>query len=194
MIESEQKEKTKKLLQYFNKRIKTEPNDVALYVFRSTCYEELENYELALADALTIINLDQSYWKGHHQALNIRIKMGTAAEEKIPECFTTKESFKDLMEKRDLMKMTRLQRISFENEASLQVASPTTVTEKTSSNSGRYGKKEENYRPAPNSTPKFETDSHQSIARSRNVQSTSKPPATSWSNKNKKGSSNKWCQ
>lgn len=142
MGDSERREKTTKLLEYFNDRIEIEPNEVALYVFRSACHEELGNYKMALDDALMIIDLDQSYWKGHHQALNIQIKLGIAGEEEIPEHFATKKSFMDLIEKRDQMKMitpdrTTLQALSIENKASLQLASPAKATEKTSSNNAK---------------------------------------------------------
>lgn len=176
MDEPEQREKTTKLLEYFNERIKIEPFDVALHVYRSACYEELGNYKEALDDAMMIIDLDPSYWKGYHQALNIQIKLGIAGEDEIPECFAKMESFKDLIEKRDQMKAitpdcTSSQNFSFENEASAEQ-----VIEKTSSNSGSYGGRQDIY------------NTHQNTARSSNIQSTSQPHSTSRSNKNKKKS------
>src|SRR4051812_34403367 len=82
----DEKKKVLRLLQLYNARIEADSLDLTNYVFRSACYEYLNEYRHSLRDALKINYNDPTYWKGPHQAMKMYIKLGKISEaEKIAE-------------------------------------------------------------------------------------------------------------
>jgi tetratricopeptide (TPR) repeat protein len=87
-------------IEFYTKQIEENPESIYPYVFRSACYESMGKYEEALVDALQIIENDNSYWKGHHQALKCQLQMKNIKEAReIVQKFDHDESFADLIEK-----------------------------------------------------------------------------------------------
>lgn len=102
-----------KTLLYYTKKIDTSPGHDCLstyYILRSVFNENLENNEKSLNDALQAIKIDAEYWKGHHQALKIHIKLENIHEaEEIAKKYEDDDDFKDL---RDALKVLQIKVIS----------------------------------------------------------------------------------
>lgn len=93
----DEKNKVLKLLRIYSAKIKENPADSINFVFRSACYEYLNEHRHALRDALLTIRRDPEYWKGHHQAMKMHIKIGHIEEaEKIAEMFKENEAFRKI--------------------------------------------------------------------------------------------------
>jgi tetratricopeptide (TPR) repeat protein len=65
-----------KALKLYSEAIALCPKNVKYFVNRSACYIAMENFKLALADALKAIEVDPSYWKGYSRAVNCLLSLG----------------------------------------------------------------------------------------------------------------------
>lgn len=91
----EERRKVLRLLKFYNARTRDDSLDLTSFVFRSACYEYLEEYRWALRDALKITGAEPTYWKGHLQAMRMHIKLGHISEaERIAEEFKENDLFR----------------------------------------------------------------------------------------------------
>lgn len=100
-------------INYYSSRINEDPESIPSYVFRSALCETLEQYFNALKDALEVVRIDPFYWKGHHQVLKMRLKLGYIEElDQVPEMYRNHENFKGLIHELEEMKRNHYREIT----------------------------------------------------------------------------------
>jgi tetratricopeptide (TPR) repeat protein len=104
-------------IKFYTQKIDKNPEKTGPYVMRSACFESMENYDAALADALRIIDLKPEFWRGHYLALKCYIQVENLTDaRKIVQQYECDEFFKDLLKKFRQLEANILPKVQQSNE------------------------------------------------------------------------------
>lgn len=101
----EERLKEREIIKYYSGEIQSDPGNFVNYVFRSLAYEFLQEYQLALNDALAVVKLKEDYWKGNYQVAKMYLYLNqTGKAVEMVNKYRNHSSFADLVKEIDQTK------------------------------------------------------------------------------------------